>query len=537
MTDTGELELRFRLDASARKSLADDGFTAERATSRARLRSTYFDTPNGDLAHARISLHVRHTPAGLVQTVKTETGIPFERFEWEQPIPHASPRIDALPPADSQVGATVRQHFDRLKPLFVTDFERIAWRRDIGRSLGVDVVCDQGSVRAGEQSLPLAEIEIERLAGERRAFYRWVKAFAQRHRLSISIPNKNERGLRLIGRLPAIPPPARATLASMKGSTSVSVAASIATRSCLWHLTANIEPLMNGDDPGATHQMRVALRRLRAAIRLFELGSRDPRWTLVGASAGHLADVVGRLREADVFEAGVLAKLRAAFADDEALDMLARGVARVKLNERVSARAAVADLGFTRLVLSAAYLSELLAAGSRGPESTLEDFARIRIAELWTKMRKRLRRAADPAGWHRARIATKNLRYGLEFVATALSKPKRLRDAIECLATLQERLGAEQDRATSLAVARLAADAAPAKDATHSVRALALIEGWNSREIEKSGGLRDAAQRSLANLKRDLHEFVRTETIEAGENAETNRAAPAPPSGDEPGHR
>jgi CHAD domain-containing protein len=152
-------------------------------------------------------------------------------------------------------------------------------------------------------------------------------------------------------------------------------------------------------------------------------------------------------------------------------------------------------------------------------------------------MRKRMRRADDPASWHRARIATKNLRYGLEFVASALSKPKRIRDAIERLAALQERLGAEQDRAASLAVAHRAADAAPAKDARHSVRALALIEGWNSREAGTSDGLHHAAHRSLAGLKRDLHEFVRTESTEASGDAETSHAPTGPLPGVESGHR
>ena len=521
LSHIGELELRFRLDRGAQARLARSGITAENATSKSMFWSAYFDTADGDLAASGFSLRLRRTDAGYLQTVKADTAIAFERFEWEQAVPRGEPLLDALPPIDTAAGALIRKHFDRLEAIFTTQFERTCWRRQIGRALRVEIAADRGEIAAGDPVVPVAEIEIERLAGDRASFHRWVCAFARRCALSLSVASKSERGLRLIGRLPAVPTPVKAVLPILRGEATVAQAAALAVRSCLAHLIANLEPVMMGSDPGGPHQLRIALRRLRAAIRFFHLAESNRRWNSISASARRLAEIAGRVRDSDVFEAGLLASLMTALPDDAALERLAAGLARERERQRVAMRAALADLALTRLVLSTAYLAESLmasrgtaqAAGKISPEVTgdrsegpalLKEFAPIRIRELREKLGKRIRKADDWSSWHRARIAAKNLRYALEFVGSALPRAKRTRHAVEHLSALQELLGAQQDRATSLEVARRCSAHDANIEPGRQDRALTLIEGWNAGATADPKQLRRAARSVMARVERAL---------------------------------
>ena len=554
----GELELKFRLDRQAQARLAESGLHPDNATSKTAFWTAYFDTADGVLAAHRFSLRVRRSGDGYVQAVKADTDIPFERFEWEQAIDRAQPRIDSLPPIDTAAGALIRKHFEALEEIFVTQFERICWRRRIGRSLRVEIAADRGDIRAGERTVPLAEIEIERLAGDRTEFYRWVRGFAQRCGLSLAVASKSERGLRLIGRLAAVPLPVKAAAPVLKGELTVGEAAALAVRSCLAHLIANLEPVMMGSDVGGPHQLRISLRRLRAAIRLFQLADRDKRWNVIGVSARHLAEVAGRVRDCDVFEAGLLVKLIAALPNDAALETLTASLARERDRQRVAARAALADLAFTRFVLSTAYLAQRCAderrpagaTGSAGTANTaataaasepgvtaraagtrhlLVDFAPIRIRELRDKLSRRQRKANDSPSWHRARISAKSLRYALEFVGPALQRPKRARQTVEQLSALQELLGAEQDRATSLEVARRCMKHDARADPLLQERALTLIEGWNASAVGDPKMLRRAVRSAMERIARALGNLPRSSDASSGAPGDADSIAGGSP--------
>ena len=79
--------------------------------------------------------------------------------------------------------------------------------------------------------------------------------------------------------------------------TSTGRSFSLIGRACLRHLVANV-PAMLGRDETALHQMRVALRRLRAALSLFSKAVADDRAEAIKTELRWLARELGVIRPA-----------------------------------------------------------------------------------------------------------------------------------------------------------------------------------------------------------------------------------------------
>jgi inorganic triphosphatase YgiF len=495
-----ELELKFSLPLSLQDSLAQgaDGERVERVWSR------YYDTPDGALARARMAVRVRRKGDRWLQTVKADDGDRFERFEWERPIAGPAPERDALPPEDTPQGAIVHRTFGQWRPLFETDFERRSRVIAPAGGLEVELAQDVGEVRCGERREPIREVELECLRGDRRAFFDWALGWATREQACLLMPTKNERGLRLAARLPLAPPPVKAAPAAPGPALPADAAAVAVLRACVAHACANLEPILSSDDPEGPHQLRVSLRRLRAALRLFGLRERDARWARVDEEARTLADAAGRVRDLDVFEDGALPSLRAKFPGDAAVETLSRAVTDARADVRMELRRVLAGPQATRFVLGTLALVEELAAGAEADAPGWSGFAGTRVDALLARVRRRARRARDADGWHRTRLAVKTLRYALEFASAALPRGTDPARAAGVLARWQDRLGAGQDLATSRDVA---ADALSRPDVPPeaAVRALALIDGWRAFAAPSDSDPERHARRALKTMREALH--------------------------------
>src|SRR5712675_183022 len=73
----------------------------------------------------------------------------------------------------------------------------------------------------------------------------------------------------------------------------------VVARRCLEHLTANHEATYRGD-PGALHQMRIALTRLRTAILFFSPMVVDPKRARIKGELKWLNAYFGAVRDLDV---------------------------------------------------------------------------------------------------------------------------------------------------------------------------------------------------------------------------------------------
>ncbi|HVL59527.1 MAG TPA: CHAD domain-containing protein, partial [Burkholderiaceae bacterium] len=488
-----ELEFKFELTAPVQAWLRaaavradEDGTRGERGTrerlrrgGRRRLASAYYDTRDGELAAAGMTLRVRRAGGRWWQAVKAQQADPFERFEWERPIRSARPQRDALPPPDTPIGAQVHRCFERLAIAFRTDFTRTTWQLDSPGGLRLELARDVGAIDADGANEPVCELEIEHLAGPRQAFLRWVSEWIADAQPVMRIASKSERGWRLARGIAAAEPVARAAV-TPAADTPASEASAQALRECLMHALANVEPVLSGTDPEGPHQLRVALRRFRAALRLFAL-RRQPQWRALDAGARALAAAAAELREIDVLQHELLPALRESHCDEPhsaaALAALERALSAAADLARRALRAQLRSPRLAAFAVSALLAIDTLAAPGNGPPQVRAErfagFAAARLRELLRRLRRRARNARSTREWHRTRIAVKNLRYSLQFGRGALPQ-QPVTGAADALARWQQALGRLQDAAVAHAVAERALSRAGVEPAA-AARALALV--------------------------------------------------------------
>src|SRR5215469_1940481 len=94
--DAMEIELKFRMPPEAADEVLQHPMLQGPERS-ARMRSVYFDTPDGELRRNGFGLRVRDTGDGFVQTVKHDDGSGgIARGEWEAPTSGEAIDTEAL---------------------------------------------------------------------------------------------------------------------------------------------------------------------------------------------------------------------------------------------------------------------------------------------------------------------------------------------------------------------------------------------------------------------------------------------------------
>ncbi len=222
-------------------------------------------------------------------------------------------------------------------------------------------------------------------------------------------------------------------------------------RNCISHLCLNLPGLAASDEPEFVHQARVAIRRLRSALKLFApwlpgafVAEFSGRWR-------DMANALGDCRNLDVFLAETLPLLERELGEQALAARLRTQAGRRCQQARRAARAALASPGFRLLLLDfEAALNRLEFPGRMPP---LRKLARRR---LMGRARQVVRlgqavRDLDPEARHELRIAFKKLRYALEFFA-GLFGEKRSKRYLAGLVDLQEVLGHLNDLATAQAL-------------------------------------------------------------------------------------
>jgi CHAD domain-containing protein len=201
--------------------------------------------------------------------------------------------------------------------------------------------------------------------------------------------------------------------------------------------------------PRGVHQSRVALRRLRSAIKLFRpaLGAAAPRdWDAMLAA---IARVFGEARDWDVFLEGTVAPLRAALPSERRFARLARAAREVQ----AAAYARIAEMLTSPAFRDAIWWGMQMAHPSSVAVEAVEALAapiRPYGARMLQRRWKRLRRAGEgieelsPEALHHLRLDVKRFRYAMELFG-ALSNEKASARFLKRLAALQEALGLAND--------------------------------------------------------------------------------------------
>src|SRR3974390_3065676 len=261
------------------------------------LVSVYFDTDKLKLRKNGLSLRVRRIGRHHVQTVKQENSgnvTLFARGQWEHNVHGKQPDLDAA--RGTALAPLLNKTLRRaLKPVFETHVNRKIFQIRTGES-EIELSIDKGKIEAGRKSLPLCEVELELKQGQAADLFKLAKVLAHEAPVQLAVKSKGDRGYALLTAEKAAP--VKAVPVAFAPECDVQRAFQIIAKACLHQLVAN-QSLMLAGDAEALPQLRVALRRLRAAISLFSDMLTDPQTAILKSE---LKWITGELGPARGFE-------------------------------------------------------------------------------------------------------------------------------------------------------------------------------------------------------------------------------------------
>jgi CHAD domain-containing protein len=226
-----------------------------------------------------------------------------------------------------------------------------------------------------------------------------------------------------------------------------------AGRACLDHLLANEQAARLGDAEGI-HQMRVAVRRLRAILFLFSpclpkeprrSASNELRW---------FANALGAARNLDVFVTDLLTPAKAALPKASELERLAIASEKRRRIAHGTARKAIGSARYAASVRTLmSWFNERQWRRASECEELMQPIGKLapillqRCRHKFNQRSKRFARQSETER-HRLRVALKRLRYATELLA-GLYDSQEVGRFIRRLKQLQDELGYINDVQTA----------------------------------------------------------------------------------------
>jgi len=410
-----------------------------------RMTAVYYDT--SDLRLARAGITLRHRPGG------SDDG-------WHLKLP-LGPRANGVrdelqrpgngtePPEELGKLVTAYVRFAEVQPAatLITDRQSLVLRDEAGAPLA-EIVDDQVTVQGvGRVSAGFREIEVEDCGGGDEVLSAVSNVLQEAGAVGGEFMPKLVRSLGARATAPPDPPlpePARPT----------DPAGVVLTG----YLRENVRKLIAEDvrfrqsGADAVHQLRVAARRMRTALKAFaplvDLEWADPlrdelKW---------FASTLGVSRDSEVLLERLLGEL------DRMSPELVLGPMRARLEQFVGGALASGLAEAQELLDSERYLTllERLVDGAWTPRMTELAAAPARdvlpglVRKSWHRLGvrvARVRETHDPGDYHEVRIAAKRARYAAEAVAPVFGLPAA-RFAKEVV-KIQDVLGEHQDAITA----------------------------------------------------------------------------------------
>ncbi len=468
LSEPAETELKLQLSPQEIGALKSHRLLAGVPAAQLSIDDVYFDTADHLLRRHRMALRLRRVNDRWLQTLKTETrqqGALTQRGEWETPAGAArGGRGGALSLArlhQSPLPALLAKQKSkpRLRPLFSTHVQRTLWTIERGEAT-IEVALDVGRINvarkvADSDGEPINEIELELKRGEPAILLETALDLlgADSEAPLALLPlarSKAARGYQLAVRRPAaaIKASAKGFVANLNHKTTTAHTLRAVVAHGLAVLTANIELLLRYDDPEYVHQARVALRRVRSAMRLFDRDHLDVPETLLD-ELRWFARILGESRDWDVVTDEILPSATEGIGVDGARQLTEKARTR-RRQAREDVRSAVQSARYVALILK----GELWClTPSLAPAEALGDAAAPALQRAAKKLFKEARffAALTPARRHHVRILAKRLRYSMDLFSVALSK-QTTKPYVAALAELQDVLGQLNDASVAVTV-------------------------------------------------------------------------------------
>ncbi len=470
---------------------------------RHRITSVYFDTSDFALRQHSVSLRVRKSGSMHLQTIKATTNGLITRDEWENEIEDDRPKLK-LAKGTALAPLLTDEVRNELRPVFATTVERVVMPLRFGES-EIELVFDQGRISTPDSHENISEIEIELKSGHTRDVAALARRLAMTASPSYGARAKPERGYALLDGTRQAAATAR-SIAIEPGLTSADAFVTIGFE-CLRHIASNEAAVRRGD-PEGIHQMRVGLRRLRAALSLFKDMLQGQEVRTLKADFEWLTEQLGPARDYEVLVSEAVSPLRERHRDRVGFGLLEKHFKHERDKGLIKAKAAVESDRYRRTLLNTALWlfdgewrmdHDALMVTLR--DRPLADFAADEIKRRSRKIFKRVRKAdtMNSRRRHKLRISVKKVRYACGFLEAPLADRrgrKKLRRFDRALKALQSTLGQLNDMTMHN---RLSAGYARATPATQKAFATGYLLG---RESAHSKSLLRDTRRSGKDLRK-----------------------------------
>src|SRR5262245_35345978 len=411
-----ETEIKFAVEKGRKTEGMGEG-TLHPAT----YETLYFDTDNLDLRRHRVELCVRKRDGQIIQKIKTRqaNGGLIGCQSHEIVLSDLEPNLEH---ARALFAPDLRDLISRaaLKPRFRTSFSRIS-RQFATDSCLTCASFDEGCIEANGRSELISEVEFKLKGGRLESYTQECLSFLAEVPAALLIESKAARGYRLAaGELPhAVGAPHLV----VPWNLPMPKAIMRILHHGFQHFLDNYPAVTLAGEPEGIHQMRVAMRRMLSAIRMFAPVLRLEDTRALFQALKTIFSQLGGVREADVFITEMLPPLGAAGLGKTLESVLRREVAAFRAAAYQRARAQLTSAEFARLVVqlndwieSRNWLKAERPIDVLLVERATEDFAVPRIRALHAKLLKEGAKARYGTldDWHRTRIAAKRLRYAGE---------------------------------------------------------------------------------------------------------------------------
>ena len=295
-----EIELKFQLPPPSSVLLEASALLVGVAVTRLDQHTTYFDTRDEMLRAAGYTLRVRTCAGSHIQTVKSQASqgdLAIDRAEWEWKIAGETADVERLREVPGLVEMAARLE-GKLTPVFITEIRRTRRTFRLRGNTIAELVIDLGSIRAGNAMRPVNELEVELKQGLASSMFALAAELQATAPMRLSAESKAARGWALRTGIEQSPQLAvqRPPLPNMDVAAAFRL--QIGTR--LAHLVANVEPTLRRD-PEGLHQMRIALRGLRAVLRLFAPALHHLDFSYFDTALRKVCHRLGIARDWDVF--------------------------------------------------------------------------------------------------------------------------------------------------------------------------------------------------------------------------------------------
>jgi inorganic triphosphatase YgiF len=296
----------------------------------------------------------------------------------------------------------------------------------------------------------LCEIELELERGTMAELFEVARQLVRVLPARLALKSKSQRGYEIIdGELES---PVKATSIDLPARVNTRDAFKMIGLDCLKQVINNEAALISGN-PEGVHQMRVGLRRLRAAMSLFGALLCGPDTAGIKAELKWLAGELGPARELEVLVSRVAAPMKRQRRRWGGMPSLSRELAERRNAALTRAQDAVRSDRFRVLTLDTA--AWLQAGQWLNPRDDLvrdrgdlpiTAFAVEQLTRRWRKFRKKGKALdqLDAPSRHELRIQAKKLRYAAEFFVSLFTRKrvvKQRKQFLDALGRLQDGLG------------------------------------------------------------------------------------------------